>query len=505
VTTKPQPRPETKGAQEARESRPGLLVVDDDPLITDTLAFALGAEYTVYACDSRTHAIELLRQLDAPPPLALVDLGLPPAPHAPDEGFRLIGDLLAHSPHMRIFVLSGQNDAANARHARALGAWEFVAKPADPASLARLLARGLELPAAEDQDFVGASPALAKLKSQVAQFAAAPYPVLIEGESGSGKELVATRLHRLSPRAAKPYFSLNCAAISPQLVEPTLFGYVKGAFTGAQGTKAGFFEDAADGTLFLDEIGELPLEMQAKLLRVLENGEYQRVGETQTRVSHARIVAATNRDLREEVNRGSFREDLYFRLSVVNCELPPLRDRREDIPALANNFLREVAGRRGLTMSFAQDAMAAMMSHAWPGNVREMRNVVERAAALSDGPVITRADLVFGREMGPSIVVSHDLAQAGAQAAQRAAAQMAGVELPTQSGPAIFDPALLKAGLGFKQAKQSVVDAFEIAYLQALMVRNEGNITRSAQEAGLTRYHLRELLKRHGLKGGDVD
>jgi DNA-binding NtrC family response regulator len=166
----PQPSPREK---------PALLVVDDDPLITDTLAFALGTEYTVHACESRSHAIELLRQLAAPPPLALVDLGLPPAPHSPDEGFRLIGDLLAHSPRMKIFVLSGQNDAANARHARALGAWEFVAKPADPASLARMLARGLAAPAAEDLDFVGASPALAKLKSQIAQFAAAPYPVLI--------------------------------------------------------------------------------------------------------------------------------------------------------------------------------------------------------------------------------------------------------------------------------------------------------------------------------------
>jgi len=161
--------------------------------------------------------------------------------------------------------------------------------------------------------------------------------------------------------------------------------------------------------------------------------------------------------------------------------------------------------RRGMQMAFSQDAIAALMSHSWPGNVREMRNVVERASALSDGPTITRPDLVFGREMGPSVVVSHDLAQAGAHAAQRAAAQLSGVELPQQTGPAIFDASLLKAGLGFKGAKQSVVDAFEIAYLTALMQRNDGNITRSAQEAGLTRYHLRELLKRHGLKGGDVD
>src|SRR6185503_1740573 len=375
--TKPQSLPDPK---------PGLLVVDDDPLITDTLAFALGADYTVYACDSRTHAIELLRQLDAPPPLALVDLGLPPAPHAPDEGFRLIGDLLAHSPRMRIFVLSGQNDAANARHARALGAWEFVAKPADPASLARLLARGLELPAAEDQEFVGASPALAKLKSQVAQFAAAPYPVLIEGESGSGKELVATRLHRLSPRASRPYFSLNCAAISPQLVEPTLFGYVKGAFTGAQATKAGFFEDAADGTLFLDEIGELPLEMQAKLLRVLENGEYQRVGETQRRVARCRVIAATNRDLRRAVREGAFRADLYHRLSVFTLAVPPLRELDGDKLLLLDHYRKDC-------FELDEGATARWRRYDFPGNVRELRNIVIRLCAKYPGQRISVAEL----------------------------------------------------------------------------------------------------------------
>src|ERR687897_1137151 len=366
--------------------KPGLLIVDDDPLITDTLAFALGAEYTVYSCESRAHAVELLRQLDAPPPLALVDLGLPPAPHSPEEGFRLIGDLLAHSPRMRIFVLSGQNEAANARHARALGAWEFVAKPADPASLARALARGLELPATEAQDFVGASPPLAKLKSQIAQFAAAPYPVLIEGESGSGKELVATRLHRLSPRAGRPYFSLNCAAISPALVEPTLFGYVKGAFTGAAANKAGFFEDAADGTLFLDEIGELPLEMQAKLLRVLENGEYQRVGETQRRVARCRVLAATNRDLRRAVRAGEFRADLYHRLSVFTLSVPPLRELEQDKLLLLDHFRKD---------SFELDdaAIARWLRYDFPGNVRELRNIVIRLAAKYPGQRISVAEL----------------------------------------------------------------------------------------------------------------
>src|SRR5687767_7642158 len=355
--------------------KPSLLVVDDDPLITDTLAFALGAQYTVYACESRTHAIELLRQLDAPPPLALVDLGLPPAPHSPEEGFRLVADLLAHSPGMKIFVLSGQNDAANARHARALGAWEFIAKPADPAILKKVLGRSLELPAAEQVELVGSSPALAKLKSQIAQFAAAPYSVLIEGESGSGKELVAASLHRLSPRASHPYLTLNCAAIAPTLVEPTLFGYVKGAFTGAAANKSGYFEDAQDGTLFLDEIGELPLELQSKLLRVLENGEYQRVGETQRRTSRCRVIAATNRDLRRDVRKGAFRADLYHRLSVFTLSVPPLREMDGDKLTLLEHFRRYFAAQAAVQpFEFDAPALARWQQYDFPGNVRELRN-----------------------------------------------------------------------------------------------------------------------------------
>jgi len=457
--TKPQPSPEPKGAQEARGSRPALLVVDDDPLITDTLAFALGAEYTVYACDSRPHAIELLRQLDAPPPLALVDLGLPPTPHSPEEGFRLIADLLAHSPRMRIFVLSGQNEAANARHARALGAWEFVAKPADPASLARALARGLELPATEAQDFVGASPPLAKLKSQIAQFASAPYPVLIEGESGSGKELVATRLHRLSPRASRPYFSLNCAAISPQLVEPTLFGHVKGAFTGAQATKPGFFEDAADGTLFLDEIGELPLEMQAKLLRVLENGEYQRVGETQRRVARCRVVAATNRDLRRAVREGAFRADLYHRLSVFTLGVPPLRELEQDKLLLLDHFKKD---------SFELDdaAAARWLRYDFPGNVRELRNIVIRLAAKYPGQRLSPA------ELEPELDVEE-------QSFPRAEAK-----------DAIAEQALRQLERGGAFDLDQTLKAWERGYIEAALRLTRGNVSQAAKLLGVNRTTL---------------
>ncbi|MGH8759641.1 MAG: sigma-54-dependent transcriptional regulator, partial [Burkholderiales bacterium] len=261
-------------------TKPELLIVDDDPLITDTLNFVLGKDYSVRVAASRAQVKSLLRQLDVPPALALVDLGLPPTPHRPDEGFRLITELLAYSPSIKILVLSGQNDEGNARYARTLGAVEFVAKPCEPEVLKAMLAKAQRIAEVEqssadlDTGIVGSGFAIRKLHQQILQYAPAPFPVLIEGESGSGKELVARSLHRQSQRAAKPYLALNCAAISPTLVEPTLFGYVKGAFTGATSSRSGYFEDAHEGTLFLDEIGELPLELQSKLLRVLENGEY---------------------------------------------------------------------------------------------------------------------------------------------------------------------------------------------------------------------------------------
>jgi len=394
--------------QSAPEGRPCILLVDDDALITDTLSFALGAEFEVLVCDSRANAIELLRQLPRAPELALVDLGLPPTPHTPEQGFLLIADLLAHSPGMRIFVLSGQNDDVHARHARALGAAEFIAKPCDPATLKKILARALSVRDAElraerkragagtagGEELIGQSPVLMKLKSQLAQFAGSPFPVLIEGESGSGKELAARSLHRLSPRADKPYFALNCAAIAPTLVEPTLFGYVKGAFTGALANKAGYFEDAKDGTLFLDEIGELPLEMQAKLLRVLENGEYQRVGETASHVSRARVIAASNRDLRQEVKRGAFRADLYHRLSVFTLSVPPLRDMEGDKLLLLEHYRRFYAEQSSVQpFSLAPDAERRWLEYPFPGNVRELRNIVIRLTTQHAGERLSAAAL----------------------------------------------------------------------------------------------------------------
>jgi len=467
--------------QSAPEGRPRLLLVDDDALITDTLSFALGAEFEVLVCESRLHAVELLRQLPEAPELALVDLGLPPTPHVPDQGFQLIADLLAHSPGMRIFVLSGQNDAAHARHARALGAAEFIAKPCDPAALKKILSRALAVRDAElraeqshadgagsDEELIGQSPALMKLKSQLAQFADSPFPVLIEGESGSGKELVARSLHRHSSRAGKPYFALNCAAIAPTLVEPTLFGHAKGAFTGAAAAHAGYFEDAGDGTLFLDEIGELPFEMQAKLLRVLENGDYQRVGETSGRVSRARVIAASNRDLRQEVRKGSFRPDLYHRLSVFTLSVPPLREMESDKLLLLEHYRRFYAEQSGVqAFSLDEAAERRWFAYPFPGNVRELRNIVIRLTTKHPGRRLATADLEpeFDLESNASSEASPGEGDVIAQAV-RHLERSRGIEL------------------------DHMLQSLERGYIEAALRITRGNVSQAAKLLGVNRTTL---------------
>ncbi|HKA90054.1 MAG TPA: sigma 54-interacting transcriptional regulator [Haliangiales bacterium] len=344
---------------------------------------------------------------------------------------------------------------------------------------------------------IGGSAAMREIFATLEKVSPSELTVLITGETGTGKELIARGVHNASPRRQKPFVVLDCGAIPRDLIESTLFGHEKGSFTGAIGQHRGCFEQATGGTIFLDEIGELDLALQPKLLRVLEQREIKRVGGDRTIKVDVRVLAATNRDLRAMVNAGTFREDLYFRLSVIYVELPPIRERREDIPELAQHFLREVASRRGVSLSLSPDAVQALLGHSFPGNVRELRNVVERAASLASSPVITRADLVFGRDAGgASVIVARELANAGAQAALAAVSPS---DKPPGAGVVGFDPTTLTPGLDFKEAKQRVVDAFEAAYLRALLQRHEGNITRSAQEAGLTRYHLRELLKRHNL------
>ena len=379
------------------------MIVDDDPLIREGLAVAFSNDFKIHQAESRAAAIELLRKLPSPPQLALIDLGLPPVPHRPDEGFHLIAELLAHSPNIKIFVLSGQSEQSNARHARSLGAIDFIAKPCAPDKIKKYLDDALKVHDSEsrelDQDkqslgLIGQSQGIQTLRSQIVMYAAIPFPVLIEGESGCGKELVAAALQKLGGRPNGSFKVLNCAAISPTLIEPTLFGYSKGAFTGATSAQSGYFEDATDGTLFLDEIGELPLELQAKLLRVLENGEYQRVGETSTRKSSARIIAATNRNLRDAVRIGTFRGDLYHRLNVFSITVPPLRELGSDKLVLLNHFRAFYAQQiNQVPFELNPEALLRWEQYSFPGNTRELRNIIIRLCTKHPGQTVSVVQL----------------------------------------------------------------------------------------------------------------
>ena len=325
-------------------------------------------------------------------------------------------------------------------------------------------------------ELVGRSVRMREVFAVLEKAAASDLIVLIRGETGTGKELVARAIHRASRRAKKPLVVQDCSAIPKHLIESTLFGHEKGSFTGAIERHAGCFEQADGGTIFLDEIGELHLSQQPNLLRVLEARQVQRVGGTKSIPVDVRVVAATNRDLRQMVNEGTFREDLYYRLSVVQVDLPPLRERPQDIPVLVRTFLDEFCQRRfpgeDRRYTVTSQAMERLLSYRWPGNVRELKNTIERAVSLSDDLELGVRDLLPSSQKTPPAVLPGGAAE-----------RYVHREVP------------------FKEAKQRVIDAFESGYLKALLEKHDGNISRSANEAGLTRYHLRELAKRYGLRG----
>ncbi len=464
---------------------PYLIIVDDDPLIRESLQFVLAGEFRISGHETRAAAIDWLRQSEVKPELALIDLGLPPTPALPNEGFRLINDLLAHAPNIRILVLSGQNEESNARRARALGAVDLVPKPVSPDKLLGLLKRTLKISSTEldARLLLGDSPPMMKLRSQIDLYAASVFPTLIEGESGSGKERVASALHQLSPRSHLPFLALNCAAISATLVEPTLFGHAKGAFTGAASAKAGYFEDAGEGTLFLDEVGELPLDLQPKLLRVLENGEYQRVGETQTRKARARIVAATNRDLKAEVRAGRFRADLYHRLSVFAIAVPPLRELGRDKLLLMEHFRSQFANQHGTApFSLSRSGEEAWLAYPFPGNTRELKNIVIRLVAKHTGYQVGPEELKAEFETGTT---SDDGSTAPQNYASNAKQRL-----------------LSEPGFSLDKAMAEL----EHHFLDAALDISEGNISKAARLLGLSRSTLYSRLEAAGRlpdKAGD--
>ncbi|MDM8546822.1 sigma-54-dependent transcriptional regulator [Candidatus Venteria ishoeyi] len=373
--------------------KPALLLIDDDLLISESLAFMLRADFEVRITPTREEARKLLQNLPVMPNLALVDLGLPPDPHSPEEGFAMVSELLAFNPKIKILVLSGQDSQKNVQHALSLGAVDFIPKPCDMDLLKTRLNHQWMIFSAEqhkiqdkqeektgDCGLIGESDTMQVLFSQVRQFADSPFPVLVMGESGSGKELVAQCLHTQSAHNKESCMTINCAAFTPELLDAQLFGHAKGAYTGAGTARTGFFEEADKGSLILDEIGEMPMELQSKLLRVLENGEYYRLGETRVRKSTARIIASTNRDLREEVRNGRFRSDLYHRLSVLTMQVPPLSERGVDKNLLLAYFQQYYAD-MGVKFQLDEDAQACWQYYSFPGNVRELRNIVIRLGA----------------------------------------------------------------------------------------------------------------------------
>jgi two-component system NtrC family response regulator len=395
-----------------------ILLVEDDPGLRTQMQWAL-APRKVIACGCREEALTRFRAVRNECQIALLDLGLPPDRDGASEGLGVLSEILVEKPHLKAIVLSGNSDRANAVKAAGMGAFDFVSKPVDMEVLSLIIDRAARMHALEEENaalreyaktasspLVFASERMMEVQRMVERIAPRDVSVLIQGESGTGKEVVARLLHDHSPRRNRPFAAINCASIPDHLLESELFGYERGAFTGAVKQTQGKFEIADGGTLFLDEIGDMPMGLQAKLLRFLQNRELERLGGRTTIKIDVRVVSATNKRLDEMVQARQFREDLYYRLNEVTVKLPPLRERERDAAALAHHFLRvnnRVTGRS--IRGFSQDALAAISGYSWPGNVRELENRIKRATVMTEGLFITASDL----DLAPQPVVRRDL------------------------------------------------------------------------------------------------
>ena len=386
--------------------KPTLLVIEDDEDIRTQMKWALADDYEVVMAGDRIAAVSAFTA--AHPTATLLDLGLPPRPNDPEEGLAVLSGLLVLDRLAKVIIVSGQGDKQNALRAVGAGAYDFLCKPVDMDELKLVLKRCVyvaqlerEYRAMQDggradafEDMLGASPQMQAVFAFIRKAATTSAPVLILGENGTGKEMVARALHRRSAQRGGPFVPINCNAIPENLLESELFGHEKGSFTGAHANRRGLIETAAGGTIFLDEIGELPATLQVKLLRFLQEKTFQRVGGRQELQSDARMIAATNIPLKEAVESGKFREDLYFRLAVLVITLPGLRERGGDVGLVAREFLRRYGAQHGKPgLTFAPDAVRALSLHAWPGNIRELQNRVQRAAIMAEGKRISAADL----------------------------------------------------------------------------------------------------------------
>ncbi|MGB5643048.1 MAG: PEP-CTERM-box response regulator transcription factor [Gammaproteobacteria bacterium] len=394
----------------ADENLKPLLIVEDNPGLQKQLKWSFEG-YDVLLADDRVSAISLLKQHRAP--VVTLDLGLPPDPTNAAEGLATLDEILTYAPHTKVIVVTGNDDRDNALKAISLGAYDFYQKPVEPEILHLIVDRAYTLFQLEEENrrlaqqssapldgIVGSSAKILETCRRVEKVGPSEATTLILGESGTGKELIAQALHRLSPRKEASFIALNCAAIPENLLESELFGYEKGAFTGAFKQTPGKLENANGGTVFLDEIGDMPMPLQAKMLRFLQERVIERIGGRKTIEVNVRIICATHRKLDELIKEGSFREDLYFRISEIVIEIPPLRHRDSDKLLLAQYFLNSFSYKnRRSFRGFTEQARADIDAYEWPGNVREMENRLKRAVVLAEGSRITSTDLGFAKQV----------------------------------------------------------------------------------------------------------
>ena len=444
---------------------PKLLIVDDDDEIRTQMKWALAKDYEILVAENRDSAVKIFQA--ELPAVVLLDLGLPPQPATPEEGLATLSDLLAMDRLAKVVIITGQGEKEVALRAIGAGAYDFLCKPVEMDELKFLLRRCFHLAQLEREcremqqllqgdvfeGMLGTSRPMQAVFDSIRKVATADVPVLILGESGTGKEMAARAIHQRSSRKDGPFVAINCSAIPETLLESELFGHEKGSFTGAHVQRKGRIETAAGGTLFLDEIGEIPLSLQVKLLRFLQEQCIQRVGGRQDIQIEARVIAATNAELKKAMSAGTFREDLYYRLAVVQIVMPPLRERENDISLLGQSFLQRFAlqvKKAGLT--FDRAAIRALNSHSWPGNVRELENCVRRAVIMAEGKRLTVQDIEL---------------------------------TPVASG-----------NFGtLKEAREAV----EREIVEHVLRKHSGNIAAAATELGISRPTLYELMKKLGI------
>lgn len=434
-----------------------LLLVDDDPGLLKLLGMRLVSEgYSVVTAESGPEALRVLGREKGD--LVISDLRMDEM-----DGLQLFSEIQKGHPGMPVIILTAHGSIPDAVAATQQGVFSFLTKPVDKDALYKAIDEALEQrsPATDEawrQAIVTRSPLMLRLLEQAGMVAQSDVSVLINGQSGTGKEIVAQAIHNASPRHDKPFVAINCGALPEQLLESELFGHARGAFTGAVSNREGLFQAAEGGTLFLDEIGDMPVALQVKLLRVLQERKVRPLGSNRDIEINVRIISATHRDLPKAMARGEFREDLFYRLNVVNLKIPPLSERTEDIPLLANHLLRQSADRhKPFVRAFSSDAMKRLMAAKWPGNVRQLVNVIEQCVALTSSPVI-----------GDALV---EQALEGENTA-----------LPT-----------------FVEARNQ----FELNYLRKLLQITKGNVTHAARMAGRNRTEFYKLLSRHELDAND--